>query len=213
MNDLDTIERRADQLRDRLVSALAFASAAAAAAVLVSVWRQYLLFVAIGAACWWLIEAARLRLAAEARESALDQLVLAGSHDPRCERRRADLASARAQYDVARSLRRICEQSHGSGLSAAAILDRHAVRAVEHDLQELAATFDRAAGDLPPEAVVRTRMLIALPWSPLYAEHPDIASEGRAIQDAKRMIARCRADIHTDGNEGAIGRGPQARAH
>ena len=203
MSDLNTIERRAERLRERLVSALAFASAAAVAAIVVADWRRYLLFVAVGACAWSLVEAVRLRFAADDRESALDQLVLAGSRDPRCRRRRAELASARVQRAVARSLRRTCEDSHYTGIGSATILDRHAVHAVEQDLRELAAAFDRCAGHLPPEAVVRTRMLIAPPSSPLYAPHPDGASEKHAVQDAVRLIARCRADLR--GNDGTPG--------
>ncbi len=77
------------------------------------------------------------------------------------------------------------------------LLDRRAVRAVEDDLVELARVFDNDAGHLPPEAVVRARMLIAPRSSPLYTvTYMDAVSSTRAIREAQLMIARCRAELH-----------------
>ena len=76
------------------------------------------------------------------------------------------------------------------------LLDWRAVQAVEDDLEELAEIFDRDAGHLPPEAVVRARMLLAPRSSPLYtATYLDAVSSKRAVRDARLMIARCRADL------------------
>jgi hypothetical protein len=66
---------------------------------------------------------------------------------------------------------------------------------VEHELQELAATVEEDAGRVPAEAIVRLRLLIASPESPLLAPHLDADARRRSIEDAERLIARCRADL------------------
>jgi hypothetical protein len=197
VTELDAIAHRIARLQERLASAIVLAAAAAAAALLIPAERGLMLWVAVGAAGWTAIELLRLGMADGDRIEALDALVLSGSRDPRCERRRAELRSRRAQRRVARLLRETCAQAHDSSPSAGWwILDRHAVRAVEADLRDLAATFDRDAGLIPPEAVVRTRMLIVSPASPLCAVGVAHAAEARAIADAEAMIARCRAELH-----------------
>ncbi len=197
MNELDAIARRIARLQERLASAFVFAACAAAAALLIPAERRLMLWVAAGAAGWTAVELLRLGMADGDRVETLDALVLSGSRDPRCERRRAELRSRRAQQRVARMLRQTCAQAHDRTPSAGWwILDRHAVRAVEADLRDLAAAFDRDAGHIPPEAVVRTRMLIASPASPLCAAGVADAAGARAIADAEAMIARCRAELH-----------------
>jgi hypothetical protein len=205
MHDLDTIDRRVAYLRDRLVSACAFLLAAAVAGAAVSELRAYFVLVALGAAVWALVEGARLRLAAFDRESALDHLVLAGSRDPRCERRRADLGSAQLQCRLAQILRETCEQSHCRAPGALWFLDRRTVHAVEHDLQELAKVFDHDAGHLPPAAVAGVHLLLSPRLSPLFEPHPDAASERRAIETAERIIRRCRAELGDPELRGKMG--------
>jgi hypothetical protein len=196
MNELDALTRRIARLQERLASAVVFAAGAAAAALLIPAERGLMAWVAAGAAGWAAIELFRLATADGDRVETLDALVLAGSRDPRCERRRAELRSRRAQQRVARMLRETCARAHERTPSAGWwILDRRAVRAVEADLRDLAAAFDRDAGHIPPEAVVRTRMLLVSPASPLYAGAVADADEG-AISDAEAMIARCRAELH-----------------
>ncbi len=196
VNDLDAITRRIARLQERLASAVVFAAGACAAALLIPAERGLMLRVAVGAAGWAAIELFRLGLADGDRIEALDALVLAGSRDPRCERRRAELRSRRAQQRMARMLRQTCAQAHDRTPSAGWwILDRRAVRAVEADLRDLAAAFDRDAGQIAPEAVVRTRMLLVSPASPLCAVGVADATE-TAITDAEAMIARCRAELH-----------------
>jgi hypothetical protein len=198
MDDLDEIARRSVRLQDRLVSAVTFSAAAGAAALLVPAERSFMLLVAVGAAAWALIEVTRLWLAQGDRVAALDRLVLAGSSDPRCERRRSQLRSPRVHHRLARTLRRTCQHSHHSSRGALSLwlLDQRAVQAVEGDLEELAEVFDNDAGHLPPEAVVRARMLIAPRSSPLYTfTYMDAASSKRAIRDAQLMIAHCRAEL------------------
>jgi hypothetical protein len=196
MNDLDAIERRVEWLRDRLVSALAFTIAAAVASVLVSESRAFFVLVSMGACGWVWLESTRLRLAVFDLRSALDELVLAGSRDPRCERRRLDLRSARLQHRLARMLRQTCEQARCYAPSGALWgVDRQAVHAVERDLRELATVFEAGAGHLPPPAVALVHLLLASRFSPLYEVHPDTASERRAIQTTQRIIARCHAEL------------------
>ena len=195
MSDLDRIDRRAEWLRDRLVSACALTLAAGVAGTAVPEVRAYFALVALGAVGWALLEVSRLRLTAFDRESALDQLVLAGSCDPRCERRRADLGSAQLQYRLAQILRETCEQSHSCAPGALWFLDRRAVHAVEHDLRELARVFDRGAGHLPPAAVASVHLLLSPRLSPLFGAHADPASERRAIETVELIISRCRAEL------------------
>jgi len=195
MDGLDTIERRVERLHERLVSAFALSAAAVAASVVVSGVRAYFVLVSLGGAAWVLIESFRWRVAAADRESALDELVVAGSSDPRCGRRRADLGSARYQHRLAQMLRQTCEQSHCYRPGAAWLVDREAVHAVERDLRELATVFDHDAGHLPPAAGAVVHLLLASKSSPLYEMHPDPASERRAIQTAQGIIARCRAEL------------------
>jgi hypothetical protein len=195
MDDLDTIDRQGERLRERLVSACAFVLAAGVAGVAVSELRTFFVLVAVGAAGWALVEGVRLRLAAFDRESALDQLVLAGSRDPRCDRRRADLRSAQLQYRLALILRQTCEQSHCSTPGAPWFLDHRAVHAVEHDLRELATVFAHDAGHLPPAAVAGVNLLLSPRLSPLFEPHPDAAAERRAIAAVERIISRCRAEL------------------
>ena len=198
MDDLDEIARRTARLQDRLISAVAFSAAAGASALLVPAERSFMLLVAAWAAAWAVIEVIRLWDAAGDRVAALDRLVLAGSSDPRCERRRSQLRSPRVHHRLARMLRQTCQQSHrhSPGIMSLWLLDRRAVRAVEDDLEDLAEVFDHDAGHLPPEAVVRVRMLIAPQSSPLYTvTYMDAAASKRAIRDAQLMIARCRAEL------------------
>jgi hypothetical protein len=198
MDDLDEIARRSARLQDRLVSAVTFSAAALASALLVPAERSFMLLVAVGAVAWAVIEVTRLWVAEGDRVVALDRLVLAGSADPRCERRRSQLRSPRVHHRLARMLRQTCQQSHrrSPGTISLWLLDRRAVRAVEDDLEELAEVFDNDAGHLPPEAVVRARMLVAPRSSPLYAvTYMDAVSSKRAIRDAQLMIARCRAEL------------------
>ncbi|HSD04041.1 MAG TPA: hypothetical protein VLB81_16815 [Gaiellales bacterium] len=195
MHDLDTIERGVRRRQERLVSAVAFTASAAAAGVVVSELGTYFVLVSLGAAGWTLFEGARLRLAEFERESVLDELVLAGSWDPRCERRRADLGSPRLHHRLARMLRETCEQSRFATSSAVWFVDHGAVRAVEHDLRALAAVFDDDAGHLPPAAVALVHYLLASRFSPLHQVNPDPAAERQAIQTTQRIIARCRAEL------------------
>ena len=205
MEGLDAIDRRAASVRDRLVSACAFLAAAGAAAAAIPQLRAYFGLVALGAAGWAAVEGVRVRLAAFDRESTLDQLVLAGSQDPRCERRRRDLRSAQLQYRLARILRDTCEQSHCSAPGALWFLDRQAVHAVEHDLRELARVFDHDAGHLPPAAVAGVHLLLSPRLSPLFEAHPDAASERRAIEAVERLISRCRAELADPEPQGRMG--------
>jgi hypothetical protein len=197
MDDLNAIDRHVERLRGRLVSALAFAAAAAAAALVPAI-REYLLLVGAGAAGWASVEAGRLMLAATERRSVIDRMVLAGSRDPRCLGRRAELRSARSQHEVARMLRETCAQAHSRSPGGVSVVDRHTVRAVEHDLRELAALIDHDAGHLSPEAAIRALRLVSSPGSPLYDVHPDEASERRAIEATERMIDECRGEITDD---------------
>jgi hypothetical protein len=195
MSELDRIDARTDDLKQRLVTSVAFAGASAAAALVVGVWDGYLWLVSSGAAGWAALELGRITLANDDRRRAVDGLVLAGSHDARCEARRSELASPRTQHAVADGLRNVCVQAHTATPRAFRVVDPQTVRAVEPDLQELAATVDGDAGHIPPEAIVRLRLLIASPESPLLAPHLDMDAKRRSIADAERLIARCRADI------------------
>ncbi len=198
MHDLDEIAGRSARLQERLVSAVTFSVAACAAALFVPAERSFMLFVAMWAAGWAVIEVMRLWGAAGDRVAALDLLVLAGSSDPRCERRRAQLRSPRIHHRIARTLRQTCQQAHRNspGIMSLWLLDRRAVQAVEDDLEQLAEVFDDDAGRVPPEAVVRARLLVAPRSSPLYAVTcMDPVSSKRAIRDAQLMIARCRAEL------------------
>lgn len=195
MEDLNAIDRHVERLRERLVSALAFAASSAIAALLVPALREYLALVSAGGAGWAAIEIGRLMIAATDRRSAIDQMVLAGSRDPRCLGRRAELRTARSQHEVARMLREACAQAHSRSPAGVSVVDRHTVRAVEHDLQELAALIDHDAGHLSPEAAIRALRLVSSPGSPLYETHPDEASERRAIEATERMIDECRDEI------------------
>lgn len=198
MDDLDEIARRSARLQDRLVSAVTFSAAAGAAGLFVPAERTFMLLVAAWAAAWAVIEVTRLWGAAGDRVATLDRLVLAGSSDPRCERRRSQLRSPRVHHRLAQTLRQTCQQSHHSspGTISLWLLDRRAVQAVEDDLEELAEVFDNDAGHLPPEAVVRAHMLVAPRSSPLYTvTYMDAVSSKRAIRDAQLMIARCRAEL------------------
>jgi hypothetical protein len=141
-----------------------------------------------------LIESVRLQFTAFDRESALNQLVLAGSRDPRCESRRADLRSAQFHHSLARTLRETCEQSHGA-TQGVGFVDRRAVRAVEADLRDLAAVFDNDAGRLPPTAAALVDLLLSPRESPLFGVHPDSTSERHAVQTVQRIIARCRSEL------------------
>lgn len=192
---LDIIDRRVGLLRERVVSAVSFLVAATLASVVVSEARAYFVLVSLGAAGWAVIAGARLRVASRDREATLDRLVLAGSCDPRCQRRRAYLESAQLHHRLARMLRQTCEQARYRTPSAMWMVDHQIVHAVEHDLRELATVFDTAAGRLPPTAVALVRLLVASPSSPLYELHPTAESERRAIQTTQRILARCRAEL------------------
>jgi hypothetical protein len=194
MSDLDRIDLRTRNLRQRLVTAVAFTGASAAAALVVHQWHGYLWLVSGGAAGWAALELGRMMLARDDRRRAIDRLLLAGSHDARCEERRTELVSARTQHAVADALRNVCAQAHAATPIALRVVDPQTVRAVEHELQDLAATVDEDAGHLPAEAIVRMRLLIASPESPLLAPHLDGGAKRRSIADAERLIARCRAD-------------------
>jgi hypothetical protein len=141
------------------------------------------------------LELARLAIMEDDRRQAVDRLVLAGSRDARCARRRYELASARTQHEVARRLRAMCDQSHARTPLAFRVVDAETVHAVEGELQELAETLDADAGRIPAEAIVRLRQLIASPDSPLLAPHLDADAKRHSIEDAERLIARCRADL------------------
>jgi hypothetical protein len=194
MDDLDAIERHLNRLRERLVSALTLVVAAGVASIAIPELRAYFALVSLGAGGWVLIESVRLQFAAFDRESALNQLVLAGSRDPRCESRRADLRSAQFHHSLARTLRETCEQSHGA-TQGVGFVDRRAVRAVEADLRELAAVFDNDAGRLPPTAAALVDLLLSPRESPLFGVHPDSTSERHAVQTVQRIIARCRIEL------------------
>jgi hypothetical protein len=181
-------------LRER-VSALAVSLSAAVAGAALPGLRSYFELLSLGAAGWLVVDGVRLRLASFARRSALDQLVLAGSWDPRCPRRRADLESERLQRRLARMLRQTCEQSHCSTAGSLWLVDREVVHAVEADLRELATVFDHNAGHPPPAAVALVHLLLASRASPLFEVHLDPASERRAIQTAQRLGARCRTEL------------------
>lgn len=196
MTQLDRIDAGIEHRKERLVSAIAFASASAAAALAVAAWQDYLVYVSLGAVAWAVLELARLSLLEDDRRQAVDRLVLAGSSDARCARRRRELASARAQHDVARRLREMCRQSHARTPLAFRVIDAETVHAVEEELQELAETLDVDAGRIPAEAIVRLRQLIASPESPLLTPHLDAEAKRHSIEDAERLIARCRADLH-----------------
>jgi len=196
MSELDRIDALVAHLTERLVSAAAFAFSAAGAALIVGAWQGYLQLVAVGAAAWAVLEMARLMLAEDDRRAAVDRLVLAGSRDARCARRRSDLGSARTQHAVARGLRNIRTQANAPTPVAFRVVDSQTVHAVERELQELAAIVDENAGHLPAEAIVRLRQLISSPDSPLLAPHVDAKAKRRSVEDAERMIARCRADLH-----------------
>lgn len=195
MSELDRIDARTDDLKRRLVTAVAFAGAAAAAALVVGAWDGYLWLVCGGGAGWAALELGRITLTEDDRRRAVDRLVLAGSHDPRCEARRSELASERMQHAVAEGLRDVCLQAHAATPIAFRVVDPQTVRAVEPDLQELAATVDGDAGHVPAEAIVRLRLLISSPGSPLLAPHLDADAKRRSIDDAERLIERCRADL------------------
>jgi len=196
MSELDRIDARTQELKERLVSALAFAATSTAAALAISIWQGYLWLVSGGAVAWAVLELVRLMFAEDDRRRAVDRLLLAGSHDARCARRRSELASARTQHDVARKLRDVCSQAHAPTPLAFRVVDPKTVHAVEKELQELAATVDADAGHVPAEAIVRLRQLISPPESPLLAPHLDADAKRRSIEDAERLIARCRADLH-----------------
>jgi len=195
MGDLDRIDGRMEWLRERVVSAVSFLVASTVASIVVSELRAYFVLVSLGAAGWALIAGARLRAASRDREAMLDRLVLAGSCDPRCERRRAYLGSAQLHHRLARMLRQTCEHARYRTPSAMWMVDHQIVHAVERDLRELATVFDTAAGHLPPTAVALVRLLVASPSSPLYQLHPTAESERRAIQTTERILARCRAEL------------------
>jgi len=195
MGALDTLDRRMEWLRERVVSAVSFLVASTVASVVIPELRAYFMLVSLGAAGWALIAGAQLRATSRDREAMLDRLVLAGSCDPRCERRRAYLESAQLHHRLARMLRQTCEQARYRTPSAVWMVDHQIVRAVEHDLRELATVFDTAAGHLPPAAVALVRLLVASPSSPLYELHPTAESERRALQTTQRILARCRAEL------------------
>lgn len=196
VTDLDQIDARSEQLKERLVSATAFAGASTVAALTVRGWRGYFWFVAVGAAAWAVTELVRRMLVDDDRRQAVDRLVLAGSRDARCARRRCELASARTQHDIARRLRRMCDQSHARTPLAFRVVDAETVQAVEPELQELAEALDADAGRIPAETIIRLRQLIASPESPLLTPHPDADAKRRSIEDAERLIARCRTNLH-----------------
>lgn len=212
MDDLDAIERHLNRLRERLVSALALVVAAAVASIAISELRAYFALVSLGAGGWVLIESVRLQFAAFDRESALNQLVLAGSRDPRCESRRADLRSAQFHHSLARTLRETCEQSHGATHGGVGFVDRRAVRAVEADLRELASVFDNDAGRLPPTAAALVDLLLSPRESPLFGVHSDSTSERHAVQTVQRIIARCRSELG-DSEHGEYGNAAPPRDH
>jgi hypothetical protein len=195
MSELDRIDAQIEHLEQRLATAAGFAGASAATALVAGAWTDYFWLVFCGAAGWAALGLGRLALAADDRRRAVDRLVLAGSHDDRCARRRIELASARRQNAVAEGLRDVCMQAHAPTPIAFRVVDPHTVRAVEHELQELAATVEEDAGRVPAEAIVRLRLLIASPESPLLAPHLDADARRRSIEDAERLIARCRADL------------------
>ena len=112
MSELDRIDGRIEHLEQRLVTAVAFTGASAAAALLVGAWKEYLWLVSGGAAGWAALELGRIMFASDDRRRAVDRLVLAGSRDARCARRLNELASARTQHAVADGLRDVCLQAH-----------------------------------------------------------------------------------------------------
>jgi hypothetical protein len=195
MDDLDIMNDQVERLRDRVVSAAVFVASAASASLVVSDLRQYFVLVSVGAAVWLLVEGIRLRSARSDRDAALDQLVLTGSRDPRCERRRLVLGSPQLHHRLAGMLRQTCDQAHCYTPGALWLVDRQAVHAVEHDLRELARVFDRDAGRLPPAAVALVRYLLWSRLSPLYDVHLDPQSKRRAVQATQRIVARCRAEL------------------
>jgi len=204
MDNLDEIARRSARLQERFVSAVTFSGAAATSALLVPAERSFMLLVAVGAVAWAAIEVIRLWLVGGDRVAALDRLVLAGSSDPRCEQRRSQLRSPLVHHRLAQMLRQTCQQSHRetTGTISLWLLNRRAVHAVEDDLEDLAEVFDKDAGRLSPEAVVRARMLIAPRSSPLYAvTYMDAVSSTRAVRDAQLMIAHCRAELRISAHD------------
>jgi hypothetical protein len=195
MNDLGEISRRVARLQERLVSAAVFSAAAAGCALVVPSERRFMVCVSFGAAGWVMVELMRLHIAGDDQRHTIDQLILAGSSDPRCDQRRTELRSARLQHGLARLLRQTCARSHARGAAIDWLLDWRTVQAVEDDLQQLAEVVDRGAGHIPPEAVVRIGILVASSASPLCVPHTSPRSSRRAIRDAQRIIDRCRADL------------------
>ncbi len=195
MSELDEIARRTARLQERLVSAVVFLVGAGASALVVPAEPRFMPWVALWAAGWVAIELTRLRLASDDRLEALDRMILTGSHDPRCDRRRAQLRSPRVQRGLARTLRQTCAESENFHPVIGWLLDWGTVRAVEDDLRELADVLDHDAGHAAPEGVLRTRMLLASPTSPLCAARASADSRRRSVSEAERMIARCRADL------------------
>jgi hypothetical protein len=101
------------------------------------------------------LELIRLMFANDDRRRTVDRLVLVGSHDAHCERRRRELASAPTQHPVAQGLRRVCDQAHAPTPVACRVVNSQTVRAVEDELQQLAATVDEDAGHIPAAAILR----------------------------------------------------------
>ena len=124
------------------MSAIVFLVGAGASALLVSAEQQFMLMVGLGAAVWLAIELTRLRLASDDRLETLDRMILAGSDDPRCGRRRAQLRSPRVQRSLARTLRQTCTEAQNYHPAIGWLLDWGTVRAVEDDLRELADVLD-----------------------------------------------------------------------
>jgi hypothetical protein len=204
VNALEQMSMRVSLLQERLVSAVAFSSAAAAAAMVVPPGRQFMLWVSVGAAGWAMVELARLCSAGDDRRRMVDELILAGSSDSRCDHRRAQLRSAELHHALARTLRQTCARSHARGVPIDCLLDRSTVHAVEDDIRQLADLVDRDAGHVAPEAAARIRILVASSASPLYTQPPSRGSSGGAIRDAHSMINRCRADVPDRGIAGSL---------
>jgi hypothetical protein len=123
MSELDRIDAHIEHLEQRLATAAGFASASAATALVAGAWTDYFWLVFCGAAGWAALGLGRLALAADDRRRAVDRLVLAGSHDDRCARRRIELASARRQNAVAEGLRDVCMQAHAPTPIAFRVVD------------------------------------------------------------------------------------------
>ena len=99
------------------------------------------------------------------------------------------------QHALAQRVRDVCLDAHAHTFSGLHTVDVQTVNAVEADLRQLAAALDGATGRAPAEAVVRIRLLVSSPASPLLTPHDDPDSRRHAIEHAERLIDRCRADL------------------